>query len=88
MFTPAAEVVHVGGAAHAGRFFREQVIGHLRFLAKHRGRRQAERARTLLAAALTLRGLAFRGERGRSYRDTAAFLRTHSLEDLLAWRRQ
>jgi N-acetylglucosaminyl-diphospho-decaprenol L-rhamnosyltransferase len=88
VFTPAAEVVHVGGAAHAGRFFREQVIGHLRFLGKHRGRRQAERARRLLALALTLRGLVFRGERGRSYRDAARFLRGRSLDEVLAWRRR
>jgi N-acetylglucosaminyl-diphospho-decaprenol L-rhamnosyltransferase len=87
VFTPEAEVIHVGGAAHGGRFLREQVIGHLRFLDKHRGRRQAERARRLLAAALTLRGLAFRGERGRSYRDAAAFLRGRSVAELLAWRR-
>ncbi|MGZ4462974.1 MAG: glycosyltransferase family 2 protein [Gaiellaceae bacterium] len=88
VFTPSAEVRHVGGAAHAGRFFRDQVVGHLRFLDKHRGRRDARRARVLLAAALTLRGLLFRGERGRGYRDAASFLRAHSLEELLAWRRR
>ena len=88
IFTPAAEVVHVGGASHAGRLFREQVQGHLLFLDKHRGARSAAAARRLLAAALTLRGLVFRGERGRSYRETARWLRSGSLEDLLAWRRQ
>jgi GT2 family glycosyltransferase len=87
IFTPAAEVVHVGGASHAGRLFREQVQGHLLFLDKHRGARRAAAARRLLATALTLRGLVFRGERGRSYRDTARWLRSGSLQELLAWRR-
>jgi len=87
VFSPAAEVVHVGGAAHAGRLFREQVQGHVLFLDKHRGARTAARARRLLATALTLRGLVFRGERGRSYRDTARWLRSGSLPELLAWRR-
>jgi N-acetylglucosaminyl-diphospho-decaprenol L-rhamnosyltransferase len=87
IFTPAAEVVHVGGAAHAGRLFREQVQGHLLFLDKHRGARYANRARRLLATSLTLRGLVFRGERGRSYRETARWLRSGSLQELLAWRR-
>ncbi len=87
IFTPAAEAVHVGGAAHAGRLFREQVQGHLLFLDKHRGARSAAAARRLLATALTLRGLVFRGERGRAYRDAARWLRSSSLQDLLAWRR-
>jgi len=87
IFTPAAEVVHVGGASHAGSLFREQVQGHLLFLDKHRGARNAAAARRLLATALTLRGLVFRGERGRSYRDTARWLRSSSLQELLAWRR-
>ncbi|MGI8421620.1 MAG: glycosyltransferase family 2 protein, partial [Gaiellaceae bacterium] len=65
LYTPEAEFVHVGGAAHGGRMFREQVLGHVRFLAKHRGLRQAERARRLLVVALRVRGLAFPGERGR-----------------------
>jgi GT2 family glycosyltransferase len=87
LFTPVAEVVHVGGASHGGRFFREQVQGHLLFLAKHRGVRTARAARRLLAISLTLRGLVFAGSRGRMYRDTARWLRSGSLEELLAWRR-
>jgi len=71
LFYPEAEVVHVGGAAHAGRHFVEIPRGHVRFLAKHRGRREGERARRLLVLALRLRGLLFRGERGRTYRDAA-----------------
>ena len=37
LFFPGAECVHVGGASHGGRLFRENVRGHLRFLVKHRG---------------------------------------------------
>jgi N-acetylglucosaminyl-diphospho-decaprenol L-rhamnosyltransferase len=87
LFFPGAEAVHVGGASHAGRFFREQVRGHLRFLAKHHGRRTAERARLLLLVALRLRGIAFRGERGRTYRETAGWLASGSAAALLAERR-
>ena len=54
-FFPGAECVHVGGASHGGRMLRENVRGHLRFLAKHRGVRYAERARRLLCWALRLR---------------------------------
>ena len=65
-FCPTAECVHVGGASHGGRLFRENVRGHLRFLAKHRGVPYAERARRLLRVSLRLRGVLFRGERGRA----------------------
>ena len=54
LFFPGAECVHVGGASHGGRLLRENVRGHLRFLAKHRGPAYAERARLLLRAALAL----------------------------------
>jgi N-acetylglucosaminyl-diphospho-decaprenol L-rhamnosyltransferase len=74
-FFPGAEATHVSGASHGGRLFVEQVKGHLRFLRKHRGERYAERARVLLYVALRLRGLLFRGERGRTYRDAARALR-------------
>ena len=82
VFFPDAEVVHVGGASHGGRLFREQVRGHLRFLAKHRGARDAERARRLLVWALRLRGLLFRGERGAMYRDAARWLASGSAASL------
>jgi N-acetylglucosaminyl-diphospho-decaprenol L-rhamnosyltransferase len=83
VFVPGAECVHVGGASHGGRMFRENVRGHLRFLAKHRGRRSAERARRVLRVALRLRGLAFRGVRGRMYRDAAAWLGSGRVPELL-----
>jgi len=83
VFYPGAEAVHVGGAGHGGRMFREQVRGHLRFLAKHRGPREAERARRLLLLALRLRGRAFPGERGRRYADAARWLASARLATLL-----
>jgi N-acetylglucosaminyl-diphospho-decaprenol L-rhamnosyltransferase len=73
-FTPEAEAVHVGGATHGGRMFIENVRGHVRWFAKHRGPREAARARRLLLVALRLRGLVFRGERGRMYREAARAL--------------
>jgi GT2 family glycosyltransferase len=83
VFFPGAECVHVGAGAHGGRFYRENVLGHLRFLRKHRGPATAERARRLLLAALRLRGVLFRGERGRVYRETADWLATGSARELL-----
>jgi GT2 family glycosyltransferase len=79
LFYPGAEAVHVGGASwrpESTTMFREQVRGHLRFLAKHHGSRTADRARRVLLAGLRLRGLVFRGERGAVYRDTANWLRS------------
>jgi GT2 family glycosyltransferase len=73
-FTPDAEAVHVGGATHGGRMFVENVRGHVRWFEKHQGPREAARARRLLVAALRLRGLLFRGERGRMYREAARAL--------------
>ena len=73
-FTPNAEVVHLGGASHGGRLYVENLRGILRFLAKNRGPREAERARRLLLWSLRLRSVVFRGDRGRSYRDGARFL--------------
>ena len=75
--------MHVGGASHGGRLFRENVRGHLRFLSKHRGDAYAERARKLLWAATRLRGLLFRGERGRMYSETADWLASARLPELL-----
>jgi hypothetical protein len=84
LYAPVADVVHVGGASHGGRLFRENVRGHLRFLAKHRGRRYAEAARQLLRLALLLRGALFRGARGAQYRDAARWLGSGSVPELLA----
>jgi len=83
LFYPGAECVHVGGASHGGTLYRENLRGHLRFLAKHRGARSAERARRLLRVALVARGRLFPGERGRMYRDAATWLGTGDVPHLL-----
>jgi hypothetical protein len=83
LFFPGAECMHVGGASHGGRLLRENVRGHLLFLSKHRGRREAERARRLLRVALRLRALLFRGERGRQYAEVARWLGSGDVEALL-----
>jgi N-acetylglucosaminyl-diphospho-decaprenol L-rhamnosyltransferase len=85
LFYPGAEFVHVGGATTAqnwGPMYREQLRGHLRFFAKHRGLREAERARRLLLASMRLRSLIFRGERRRTSAEAAQWLRSPT-EELL-----
>jgi len=84
LFFPGAEVVHVGGATHGGSLYVENLRGHLRFLEKHRGRTEAERARRLLLWSLRLRGLAFSGARGAQYRDGARFLASGDIDLLLS----
>ena len=84
LFYPRAECVHVGGASHGGSLYRENLRGHLRFFWKHRGPAQAERARRLLLAALRVRGVLFRGERGRGYREAARWLASAKVPELLA----
>ena len=83
VFTPGARCVHVGGAAHGGRLFRENVRGNLRYLSLHGRPGEAERARRLLQASLAVRGRLYRGERGRLYRDAAAWLGSGDVESLL-----
>jgi GT2 family glycosyltransferase len=80
-FDPDAEVVHVGGASHGGRLYVENLRGHLRFLAKHRGLAQAERARKLLLWSLRLRSLVLRRE---EYREGARFLSSGDARSLLS----
>jgi N-acetylglucosaminyl-diphospho-decaprenol L-rhamnosyltransferase len=84
LFFPGAEVMHVFTASYNPSLFNEIVRGHLRFLAKHRGARAAERARRLLLVALRLRGLVFRGERGAMYQRAARFLASGTARQLLA----
>jgi len=83
LFFPGAECVHLGGAGHGGRLYRENLRGHLLFFWKHRGPKQAERARRLLHTALRLRSVLFRGERGRVYRETADWLSSGTTAELL-----
>ena len=77
LFYPGAEFVHVGGATTSqnwGPMYREQLRGHLRFLAKHGSERDAERARRLLLASMRLRSVAFRGPRRKTSREAARWL--------------
>ena len=83
LFYPGAEAVHVGGASHGGRLYVENLRGHLRFFAKHHGLREAERARRLLLFGTRLRGVLFRGERARMYREAARWLASGSVPALL-----
>ncbi len=76
-FFPGAEVVHVGGESTKrewGRMFATQVQSHVRFVRKHHGARAATATRAVLLASLAVRGLVFRGERGRTYRQAARAL--------------
>lgn len=84
VFTPEARCVHVGGAAHGGRLFRENVRGQLRYLSLHGRPGEAERARRLLRASLRVRARIHRGERARLYRDAAAWLGSGDVDTLLA----
>jgi GT2 family glycosyltransferase len=84
LFYPGAEVVHVGGATHGGQMYVENLRSNLRFLDKHRGRAEAERARRVLLWSLRARGLVFRGDRGSTYRDGARFLASGDVDALLA----
>ena len=83
VFVADAEAVHVGGASHAGRLYVENLRGILRFLAKHRGLREAERARRLLLTALRIRAVVFRGQRRAAYREGARFLASGDVRSLL-----
>lgn len=82
-FLPEAEALHVGGATHGGRMFTENVRGHLCWFAKHRGPREAERARRILLAGTRVRSALYRGERGERYREAARWLASGSAESLL-----
>jgi len=84
VFTPDARCIHVSGAAHGGRLFRENVRGHLRYLSLHGRDGEAERARRLLRASLVVRGRLHGGERARHYRDVAAWLGSGDVDTLLA----
>jgi GT2 family glycosyltransferase len=83
VFFPGAECVHVRGAAHGGRLYRENLRGLLLFMWKHHGPKTAERARRLLLTAVRLRGVLFRGERGRVYREAAGWLSSGDAAGLL-----
>jgi N-acetylglucosaminyl-diphospho-decaprenol L-rhamnosyltransferase len=80
VFFPGAQVVHVGGASHGGQMYVENLRGQLRFLAKHKGLKEAERARRLLLWSLRLRALVLRRE---DYRAGVRFLSSGTARSLL-----
>jgi N-acetylglucosaminyl-diphospho-decaprenol L-rhamnosyltransferase len=74
---PEAKFVHIGGASTRNdwpRMYREQLRGHLRFLAKHHGMATAERARRYLVWTVRGRALAARGKTRRVYHEAARWL--------------
>lgn len=83
LFFPGAEVIHVGGASHGGRMYRENVRGHLRFFAKHHGLREAERARRLLLLGVRVRARLFPRGRREAYAEAERFLASGSARKLL-----
>jgi len=83
LFTPEAECVHVGGASHGGRLYRDNLRGHLRFFLKHHGPEEAERARSMLRTAIVLRGRIVRGQKGAMYRDAGRWLGTGDVRSLI-----
>lgn len=80
MFFPDAEVVHVGGASHGGRMYVENLRGHLRWFAKHRGAKDAERVRKLLLWSLRVRAFVLRRE---DYREGVRFLSSGNARSLI-----
>jgi GT2 family glycosyltransferase len=83
LFFPGAGATHVYAASHKGLLFVENLKGQLRFLRKHRGEAYAERARRLLLVALRLRAALYRGRRGTTYREGAAWLASGRTDQLL-----
>jgi GT2 family glycosyltransferase len=71
LFFPDAQVMHVGGASHGGALYVENLRGHLRFVDKHHGAKEAERVRKLLLWALRVRVIVLRREQ---YREGVRFL--------------
>ena len=79
-FFPGAEVVHVGGRPRTGAGCSSRTCaGTCASSPKHRGEREAERARRLLLVALAAARALFRGERGARLprRGPLARLRSH-----------
>jgi N-acetylglucosaminyl-diphospho-decaprenol L-rhamnosyltransferase len=80
LFFPDAQVMHVGGASHGGQLYVENLRGHLRWFAKHRGAKEAERVRRLLLVSLRLRAFVLRRP---EYRDGVRFLSSGDVRALI-----
>jgi GT2 family glycosyltransferase len=82
-----ASFVHVGGTTTRRdwpRMYREQIRGHLRFLAKHQGADTAESARRYLRRVLRVRVAVSNGVQRRAYAEAAAWLASARAAELLA----
>ena len=84
LFHPEAEFVHVGGASHGGKLYRENVRGHLRFFAKHHGLAEAERVRLLLLLGVAFRARFYPPARRQAYAEAARFLSSGSARSLVS----
>jgi N-acetylglucosaminyl-diphospho-decaprenol L-rhamnosyltransferase len=82
----AAEFIHVGGASTRTvwtTLYREQLRGHMLFLAKHRGMRHAELARRVLLASARFRSILRRDAAGGAFREAAEWLASGDARQLL-----
>lgn len=84
VYYPEAHVTHVGEASHGGRMVRELARSNLRFMAKHHGKRAAERSRRVMLIGVGVRALFRRGWRRRAYKEAARWLGSGSAMELLA----
>jgi N-acetylglucosaminyl-diphospho-decaprenol L-rhamnosyltransferase len=83
LFTPEAQCVHVGGASHGGRLYRDNLRGHMRFFLKHHGLAEAEKVRSLLWRGTVVRGKIVGGQGGAMYRDAARWLHGADVRSLI-----
>lgn len=82
-----AAFVHLGGTTTTRNWpemYREQLSGHLRFLAKHRGTADAEFARRLLGIAVRVRALLASDPDRQAFREAARWLASGNAESLLS----
>jgi GT2 family glycosyltransferase len=82
-----SKFIHIGGTSTRRNWpamYREQLRGHLRFLAKHWGMREAELARKVLARAIRLRALVARSPSSDTFRAAARWLASAPAPALLA----
>jgi N-acetylglucosaminyl-diphospho-decaprenol L-rhamnosyltransferase len=85
-YHPDAKVTHVGEASHGGRWTRELARSNLRYMMKHHGPRSAQRARWIMAIGLAAQAPIRRGWKRRAYWETARWLSSGSLVELLTHR--
>jgi N-acetylglucosaminyl-diphospho-decaprenol L-rhamnosyltransferase len=82
-YHPDAQVMHVGEASHGGRWTRELARSNLLYMLKHHGLGSAQRARWIMAIGLAAQAPIRRGWKRRAYWETARWLSSGSVVDLL-----